>query len=246
MSSIRTLASRLVTAGPRQTLRWAWHEIYGRYRERSLGISTGGIIPGHELSANPDSREYEAISYQCLDAAFTHVGIRPAEQVFLDYGCGKGRAVIVAATYPFRRVIGVEINEGLARIAAENILKARRRIVCTKVEILTTDATTFAVPDEVSCILLFNSFTGATLASVIAQIERSLARQPRPLTIIYARPRAQRDALAPCDWLSRECDLPTGWWTWVRLSIYRSRQEPQVGGGDIDSVSGSRQRLAAR
>ncbi len=36
---------------------------------------------------------------------------------FLDLGCGKGRALIVAAEFPFRAITGVELSPALAAIA---------------------------------------------------------------------------------------------------------------------------------
>jgi hypothetical protein len=134
-----------------------------------------------------------------------------------------GRAVVLAATHPFRRVMGLEINRDLCRIAEENVRKVRRRLVCPRVDIFAVDAATFPVPDDVSCILLFNPFTGATLASVLEAIHASLQRAPRRLRIIYMRPGYQTDALSPCSWLEKDRDLPTGWWTWVRFCIYEAR-----------------------
>src|ERR1700719_3166712 len=40
---------------------------------------------------------------------------------FVDIGAGKGRALLLAAELPFRKVIGVELSEELARIAQKNI-----------------------------------------------------------------------------------------------------------------------------
>ena len=53
------------------------------------------------------------------------VGVRRAlsrldvtrDDVFADFGSGKGPAVLVAATFPFRRAIGVEISDDLTRAA---------------------------------------------------------------------------------------------------------------------------------
>ncbi len=42
------------------------------------------------------------------------------QDTFLDYGSGKGRALLAAARFPFGRVIGVELNEGECEIARSN------------------------------------------------------------------------------------------------------------------------------
>ena len=40
---------------------------------------------------------------------------------FVDYGSGKGRVLMLAAAYPFRRILGVEFSESLDRVARDNI-----------------------------------------------------------------------------------------------------------------------------
>ena len=51
---------------------------------------------------------------------------------FVDVGSGKGRALLLAAELPFRKIIGVEIDTELARTAERNIMRwsraARRKI----------------------------------------------------------------------------------------------------------------------
>src|ERR1700676_3660834 len=40
---------------------------------------------------------------------------------FVDVGAGKGRALLLAAELPFRKVIGIELNGGRASIAQRNV-----------------------------------------------------------------------------------------------------------------------------
>ena len=40
---------------------------------------------------------------------------------FIDLGSGKGRALLLASAYPFRRIVGVELLPALNRIAQENL-----------------------------------------------------------------------------------------------------------------------------
>ena len=47
--------------------------------------------------------------------------------VFLDLGAGKGRMLLAASRYPFRRVIGVELSDRLAAIARSNVAAFRLR-----------------------------------------------------------------------------------------------------------------------
>jgi len=99
-----------------------------------------------------------------------------------------GRAVVLAATYPFRRVIGVEASAVLNAVARENIDRVRRRLVCTDVRIEEADAAEYAVPDDVTHVYCYNAFSGASLARVLANLRASLAAAPRRLTLIFKNP----------------------------------------------------------
>jgi predicted RNA methylase len=46
-----------------------------------------------------------------------------AEYTFIDFGCGKGRAALLASEFGFREVVGVELNTKLAEIAQTNVTK---------------------------------------------------------------------------------------------------------------------------
>jgi SAM-dependent methyltransferase len=109
----------------------------------------------------------------------------PATSVsFLDFGSGKGRAVISAATFPFKRVTGVEISAYLNDIAKENVARMRHRRA-KHVELVQSDATEFAVADDTNVIYMANPFFGITLEKVVANILASYHARPRPLYIIY-------------------------------------------------------------
>jgi precorrin-6B methylase 2 len=66
----------------------------------------------------------------------------------LDMGCGAGRAICVAAQYPFSRVIGIDIDEGLCAVAERNARRLRRYAV--RPEVVRADATIYHVPDDQS------------------------------------------------------------------------------------------------
>ena len=66
--------------------------------------------------------------YQPTDAALFHEMIEAVrgqsdadfhEFVFIDLGSGKGRTLLMASDYPFRRIVGVELLPALHRAAQE-------------------------------------------------------------------------------------------------------------------------------
>ncbi|MBW3539603.1 MAG: class I SAM-dependent methyltransferase [Planctomycetes bacterium] len=220
---------RVFTKGPKDTARWARYHLYEGYREWSLGIETASCDEWKDSYDDPAYIKYEPLSYECIDGAFSSLEIRAGEDVFLDYGCGKGRIVTVAATYPFRRVIGVEMLPALSAIAEENLRQAKRRLKCPN-EIVTADACTYSVPSDVTVIFLFNPFQGEVLRAVQEQIRRSLVAHPRPLTLLYVNPTDHEETFASCDWLVPKRSLSAGMWDGIRFIAYQSRVPVPVHG----------------
>ncbi len=107
-------------------LRWSVYQVSWRLRERRLGIVTGEFSHEFQQGDEGECRGYEPIDYKCFDLIMEQLPIDPGVDGFVDYGCGKGRAVVLAATYPFTKVIGVERTKKLAEIARDNVEKARR------------------------------------------------------------------------------------------------------------------------
>src|SRR6185295_14589464 len=100
--------------------------------------------------------------------------------VFLDYGAGMGRAMILAATYPFRRVLGVDIVPELTAIARENFERCRAKLRCQDLVITTSDATQYQIPSDVTVIYIANAFNGGVLATVLRNIRALAAAAPKP------------------------------------------------------------------
>ena len=118
------------------------------------------------------------------------------DDVFLDLGSGMGRAVLAAAaTYPFRRVIGVELSQQLHQVALENVERNRARLR-SPVELVNADVLDYRVPDDVTIVYLYNPFLGEVFQHMVEQLEASVDRNPRDLRIIYLAPREEQRLLA--------------------------------------------------
>ena len=123
---------------------------------------------------------------------FSYRQVEPNRDVFIDYGCGKGRAVVVAATHPFRRVIGVEFAPTLADVARENVAAAKSHLRCDDVEIVTENAMHYVVPDDANVLFLFNPFSKHVMEGVLDRIRESLDRSPREIEVFYLQPLTSR------------------------------------------------------
>ncbi len=193
-----------------------------RYHDWRLGIRTTGTFQPSGTGPEEHCQCYEAAHYRCLHTAMEYFAPQGVPDVLLDYGCGLGRAVVVAATYPFARVIGVELCPRLSRQARENVRRAKRRLRCPLVEIVTADAAQYEVPPEVNSVFLFNPFTGPVLQAALDRLYRSWCRRPRTLKLVYLFPAHEPNQVETCRWLVPEKELPTADWHGVRMIAYRS------------------------
>ena len=111
---------------------------------------------------------------------------------FTDLGSGKGRALLMAADYPFRRIVGVEVVPELHAIACENIRQYRGPAQqCFAIESLCGDAREYEFPPEPLLLYLFNPLPEPGLQRVIANLERSLLAHPRRAYVLYHNPQLE-------------------------------------------------------
>ena len=175
--------------GIRNSVQYAFHWYSEQRLERYFGIRTSGHVDLESVGvSNRDSVTYAAVPYAGLYLALRCAPAEHLAGVYVDYGAGMGRAVIVAATYAFRRVIGVELSDKLADRARVNIKAASRRLKCPAIEIVTCDAKQYALPEDSTVVHLYNPFMGNTLQQVVMNIRDSLERNPRCLTLLFAVP----------------------------------------------------------
>lgn len=110
---------------------------------------------------------------------------------FIDIGSGKGRTLLMAAEFGFRRVVGVELLPELHQVAVSNIAASGYG----NIESVCIDGREYQFPSEPLVIYLFNPLPAAALAEAIENLRRSLAQHPRAVKIIYHNPISE-DVLA--------------------------------------------------
>ncbi|HZQ68847.1 MAG TPA: class I SAM-dependent methyltransferase [Terriglobales bacterium] len=117
---------------------------------------------------------------------------------FIDIGSGKGRTLLMAADYPFQRVMGVEILPALHAAAEANIASYRAASQkCFKIESRCQDARTFEFPPGPILLYLFNPLPEAGLVEMLGTLHRALASQPREAYVLYHNPELERVFACP-------------------------------------------------
>ena len=130
-----------------------WREFVVRTRI-ALGQIDLKIASNEELKLSPERSNYYSNSGGSqLDLVLVSCNIGPHDAV-IDYGCGKGGALITLAKHPFAGITGVDISAELVAIARKNLQKLH----IGNVELVTCDATAFADLDRFNYVYFFNPF----------------------------------------------------------------------------------------
>lgn len=148
------LSARIAQAIERQVVALDW------YLDRGLNTSLH-VYQVPEIAA-VEGVVYMPTPWHVLPRALRTLHASEAD-VFVDFGCGKGRIVHQAAKRPLRRVIGVEISRELADFARRLVAAHTHEYRCHDVEIIVGDAAQFEVPDDLTIAFMFDSFRGRTL-----------------------------------------------------------------------------------
>jgi SAM-dependent methyltransferase len=113
---------------------------------------------------------------------------------FIDLGSGKGRALLLAAMYPFARIVGVEVQPELDAIALQNIERfANPGQRCHRIESLRADAREYFFPSTDIVLYLFNPFPDYVLREVLANLVASARQAPRSIYVLYNAPFEQQE-----------------------------------------------------
>jgi len=167
--------------------------------EKKYGIITTGADELKHLEAKGIDIEhatiYMPVNYLMLEEIFTKIAIGNYTH-FLDIGCGKGRALCVAAYYGCKKVTGIDLSKKFTAEAETNITSLKQKTPSLQYKIQNTDAFYYHIPNDVDCIFLFNPFDAVIMSGVAENILMSLESNPRKITIIYANPLCKEELIA--------------------------------------------------
>ena len=161
------------------------------------GVDTAGLVWGEALDGEnikPDAQYwatgYYGVAPSAFQAALEALNLDWRRFTFVDIGCGKGRAMLLALRYPFKGVLGVELSPALAEIARNNLASFqapwRQRDVAATV--LTGDATSFELPSGPLVLFLYHPFAAPVMRRFLQHLEQSIGTDPRPVYLLYANP----------------------------------------------------------
>jgi SAM-dependent methyltransferase len=171
--------------------------------DRRFGVDTAMHRSVSALDVAPElalhAARYEPIA--AIDPYLRSLGVSFAGYHFIDFGCGKGRALLMASDFPFSRIIGVEYSAELASVARRNISIYRSASqICKSIAVIEGNAASFDPPDGPSVYFFHNPFDGIILDRVLARIEKNPPAGTKDHYLIYVDPRHRSRIEAVAGW----------------------------------------------
>jgi len=227
--AVKRTRSLLWSTGVYGKLRMYPIQVRGRRFDARNGVNTAGRVDLGALDVKGRSaahgNHYEAVDPKLFRKILRALKIKYDDFVFVDFGSGMGRAILLAAEFPFRKVIGVEFSARLHAVAEGNIRRhAGRARKCADVESVCIDAVEYTAPEAPAVFFLYNPFKEAVLRSVLANIRESLKQHPREVWLIYVNP--ELDHLVGGDGVLKKIDC--GKTNAVSYTVYKSAGEAKA------------------
>jgi SAM-dependent methyltransferase len=168
--------------------------------DNKYGTDTGGYLSPEELVTGQTNDAlnygYSAIAPSVFrdacrrwSATLPAVAGRTEAYSFVDVGAGKGRALLLASELPFRKIIGVELNPELARLARRNIARWQRVArSASKIRVIQKDALNFGWPRTPLLVYLYNPFDCSLVARLAEQLASLRPSGSGLVDVLYVNP----------------------------------------------------------
>jgi len=146
-------------------------------------------VPVHAMGVTvaqaQDSVDYIASDPDEFERAMADLNVDRSQFTFVDIGCGKGRALMMAARQPWKRLIGIEFSASLCAVARTNLARVAAD---QPVEIRCQDARDFEPPPGPLVLFLYNPFGYEPMRVVADRVKASFDAAPRQIFVVYTNP----------------------------------------------------------
>ena len=163
----------------------AWTGIESRGEQELDGLTLKG-------PHGPEATAYGPVDAEGLLRGLSSLGINFGEYIFVDLGAGKGRGVLLASRYPFKKIIGVEFAKELYDTALENAKSWRPKRKCGLIEFVWADILDFEIPPDPCVIYCYHAFSEFVLSQLLEKVLRAIETFQRDIVILYVNPVHER------------------------------------------------------
>jgi SAM-dependent methyltransferase len=167
--------------------------------DRRLGVRTHAVVAPAKMDlTGPNAAHASAPVYKGQQVMYATPRIGDLQNALrsvpddhprhlVDFGCGKGRVLIVARQLGYATATGVELSASLCAIAEDNVAALRRRnpALAEGISVHHRDAVDFPIKPEHNVFYFFNPFGPAVLSPVLDAIVASVQNTPRDAWLVY-------------------------------------------------------------
>ena len=169
--------------------------------DEAHGTDTSGLVPsGHLATGHPNDEHitaYYGVAPSILRTLIQHwretIPPHPLHSyTFVDIGAGKGRAMLIASEFPFREIVGIELNPAMAAIAQLNLShwKKVHRADATAssvapLRMVEQDALDFEFPATPTLAFLFHPFEAPVLKALLRRVESQFGGRLGTFDLLY-------------------------------------------------------------
>ena len=188
----------------------------GRF-DRRFGTDTSGHASLQQMTIERGSVQegiwYEPMSTKIFAQIMDDLSINYDEFDFIDFGSGKGRVLLLASSYGFKNVVGVEFAKELHEIAKRNIELWRQNSRRSgRIQSVHMDGAEYPIPDVPLVVFFFSPFTDNTMSRVLGNIRTSFQVSSRNIKIIFYGENPETiQLLKEMNFQSKELNLHADW-----------------------------------
>lgn len=164
-----------------------WQCVYDQCMDHKYGIKT---CKPEELTDNkPIYYRYGATGYAALKQLFCTYAFHDSDFI-VDVGCGKGRVLVSAAAHGCKHIVGIEVNQGIAKIANENIRNFQKKYshLQASIEVNPVDSNEFQIQPKMNRFIFNNPCYIKIILNLIHKIKVSISQMNREVMLYFYNP----------------------------------------------------------
>ena len=176
------------TAGLTRRIQQSLGVVEDYFFDIRYGTDTSDIIAVADLDISAQdkesSRRYQPTRTRYIRDLLGKLDL-PENRVFVDFGSGKGRVLLVASNYGFDRLVGIEISRQLSDISRENVAIYQNTVgKSVPIEIIESNVLHYHIRDDENVFYFFRPFDAPVMREILDGIASSLMDVPRQVWVI--------------------------------------------------------------
>ena len=167
--------------------------MHGIRFDLKYNVKTGFTIPFDKLDYEDKDIQRQSLHYGPSPSYKFVKGLKEFKKVsslnfhestFVDFGCGAGRAMIIAAECGFRKVIGIELSPYLVKLCQSNIISYSRLRYDCNLTVLSQNAAEYIPPNDANVFFFYAPFGFEIYKKVIQNLITSVNLNPRTIYVL--------------------------------------------------------------